>query len=290
MRTYSQIDGDGGSGRRRADRRPRSGDRAPHGRASATWWRSARARAASARARSPGSSAAVLAARGQARGHPRRRSERAEPGAARRRARTCRRCRARRVSCCRGAARACRSSRSGSLLAEGEALDLAERRRRPHARLARHPRVREARRAAGRGRLGAARRPAGRSAAGSGAHRPVRRLPGSAGRGGAGLDPVGAGARGRGALGRRAARRCPTGVLGYVENMSGYACAGCGTVRPLFPEEPRGRRSWRCRLPRPRALRPAAGRALAIDGRRDHRGRRQRGPGRRGARRGRRAV
>jgi len=28
----------------------------------------------------------------------------------------------------------------------------------------------------------------------------------------------------------------PNRVLGYVENMSGYACAGCGTVRPLFPE------------------------------------------------------
>jgi ATP-binding protein involved in chromosome partitioning len=28
----------------------------------------------------------------------------------------------------------------------------------------------------------------------------------------------------------------PNRLLGYVENMSGYACAGCGTVRPLFPE------------------------------------------------------
>ena len=27
----------------------------------------------------------------------------------------------------------------------------------------------------------------------------------------------------------------PNRLLGYVENMSGYACAGCGTVRPLFP-------------------------------------------------------
>jgi ATP-binding protein involved in chromosome partitioning len=25
-------------------------------------------------------------------------------------------------------------------------------------------------------------------------------------------------------------------VLGYVENMSGYACAGCNTIQPLFPE------------------------------------------------------
>jgi ATP-binding protein involved in chromosome partitioning len=30
----------------------------------------------------------------------------------------------------------------------------------------------------------------------------------------------------------------PNRLLGYVENMSGYACAGCGTVRPLFPESP----------------------------------------------------
>ena len=28
----------------------------------------------------------------------------------------------------------------------------------------------------------------------------------------------------------------PNRLLGYVENMSGYACAGCDTVRPLFPE------------------------------------------------------
>jgi ATP-binding protein involved in chromosome partitioning len=30
----------------------------------------------------------------------------------------------------------------------------------------------------------------------------------------------------------------PNRRLGYVENMSGYACSGCGTVRPLFPAEP----------------------------------------------------
>lgn len=29
----------------------------------------------------------------------------------------------------------------------------------------------------------------------------------------------------------------PNRLLGYVENMSGYACAGCGEVRPLFPVE-----------------------------------------------------
>lgn len=29
----------------------------------------------------------------------------------------------------------------------------------------------------------------------------------------------------------------PNRLLGYMENMSGYACAGCGTVRPLFPED-----------------------------------------------------
>ena len=35
-----------------------------------------------------------------------------------------------------------------------------------------------------------------------------------------------------------ALRPLPNRLLGYVENMSGYACSGCGTVRPLFPEEP----------------------------------------------------
>lgn len=34
-----------------------------------------------------------------------------------------------------------------------------------------------------------------------------------------------------------ALRPLPNRVLGYVENMSGYACSGCGVVRPLFPEE-----------------------------------------------------
>lgn len=28
----------------------------------------------------------------------------------------------------------------------------------------------------------------------------------------------------------------PNRLLGYVENMSGYACSGCGVIRPLFPE------------------------------------------------------
>lgn len=35
-----------------------------------------------------------------------------------------------------------------------------------------------------------------------------------------------------------ALRPLPNRVLGYVENMSGYACSGCGEVRPLFAEEP----------------------------------------------------
>jgi ATP-binding protein involved in chromosome partitioning len=34
-----------------------------------------------------------------------------------------------------------------------------------------------------------------------------------------------------------ALRPLPNRVLGYVENMSGYACPGCGAVRPLFPED-----------------------------------------------------
>lgn len=35
-----------------------------------------------------------------------------------------------------------------------------------------------------------------------------------------------------------ALRPLPNRLLGYVENMSGYACSGCGEVRPLFPQEP----------------------------------------------------
>jgi ATP-binding protein involved in chromosome partitioning len=33
-----------------------------------------------------------------------------------------------------------------------------------------------------------------------------------------------------------ALRKAPNCVLGYVENMKGYACSGCRTIRPLFPE------------------------------------------------------
>ena len=33
----------------------------------------------------------------------------------------------------------------------------------------------------------------------------------------------------------RAARSAGVGLLGVVENMSGYACAGCDAVQPLFP-------------------------------------------------------
>jgi len=29
--------------------------------------------------------------------------------------------------------------------------------------------------------------------------------------------------------------KTPNRLLGYVENMSGYACSGCGSIRPLFP-------------------------------------------------------
>jgi ATP-binding protein involved in chromosome partitioning len=34
-----------------------------------------------------------------------------------------------------------------------------------------------------------------------------------------------------------ALRRGGSRVLGYVENMAGYACAACGTVGPLLPED-----------------------------------------------------
>jgi Mrp family chromosome partitioning ATPase len=37
---------------------------------------------------------------------------------------------------------------------------------------------------------------------------------------------------------RARSRRCQgrQRLLGYVENMSGYCCADCGEVKPLFPE------------------------------------------------------
>lgn len=41
----------------------------------------------------------------------------------------------------------------------------------------------------------------------------------------------------RGVVSRAVAamRKTPNRILGYVENMSGYYCAGCDEVRPLFP-------------------------------------------------------
>jgi len=33
-----------------------------------------------------------------------------------------------------------------------------------------------------------------------------------------------------------ALRKAPNRMLGYVENMSGYACGGCNEIRPLFPQ------------------------------------------------------
>lgn len=43
----------------------------------------------------------------------------------------------------------------------------------------------------------------------------------------------------RGAVARSAAalRRAESGVLGYVENMTGYYCAGCDDLRPLFSRD-----------------------------------------------------
>jgi ATP-binding protein involved in chromosome partitioning len=43
----------------------------------------------------------------------------------------------------------------------------------------------------------------------------------------------------RGVVARSAAALggLPNRVLGYVENMSGYACPGCGEIHPLFPAE-----------------------------------------------------
>lgn len=41
----------------------------------------------------------------------------------------------------------------------------------------------------------------------------------------------------RGVVSRAVAamRKTPNRILGYVENMSGYYCEGCGGIRPLFP-------------------------------------------------------
>ena len=39
--------------------------------------------------------------------------------------------------------------------------------------------------------------------------------------------------------------RTPNRILGYVENMAGYHCDGCATVRPLFPEAD----SWPAGIP-----------------------------------------
>lgn len=43
-----------------------------------------------------------------------------------------------------------------------------------------------------------------------------------------------------------ALRRTPNRLLGYVENMSGYWCADCNRIKPLFPEDPSA-----ARLPAP---------------------------------------
>jgi ATP-binding protein involved in chromosome partitioning len=44
----------------------------------------------------------------------------------------------------------------------------------------------------------------------------------------------------RGVVARSAAalRRAPNHLLGYLENMDGYACAGCRSLQPLFPAAP----------------------------------------------------
>lgn len=36
-----------------------------------------------------------------------------------------------------------------------------------------------------------------------------------------------------------ALRRTPNPILGYIENMKGYYCAGCGAVQPLYPSKGR---------------------------------------------------
>jgi ATP-binding protein involved in chromosome partitioning len=46
----------------------------------------------------------------------------------------------------------------------------------------------------------------------------------------------------RGVVARSVAalQRTPNALLGYVENMKGYRCPGCGDVRPLFPQSDAG--------------------------------------------------
>lgn len=52
----------------------------------------------------------------------------------------------------------------------------------------------------------------------------------------------------RGVVARSAAalRATPNRVIGYVENMSGYWCAECSSVRPLFPASERGMLELEC--------------------------------------------
>ena len=66
------------------------------------------------------------------------------------------------------------------------------------------------------------------------AHRPVRRVPRAAHLVPARDHPFGCGAGCGRSLGGRPAK-IPNRLLGYVENMSGYYCGDCRTVKPLFP-------------------------------------------------------
>jgi ATP-binding protein involved in chromosome partitioning len=75
----------------------------------------------------------------------------------------------------------------------------------------------------------------------------------------------------RGVVARSAAALAGAGarVLGYIENMDGYACAGCDTVRPLFAPADKRDLGLTClgRVPFDPRLAEACDRGLPITGR-----------------------
>ncbi len=201
--------------------------------ASATWSPSAPARAASARARSPCSSRSRFAPTGPtwrfSTPTSTARARRAWRGSAPRRCFP-----ARTVSSCRARRPASAWSRWGARSGVAGAR-LRQRRARRHLRVARDARIRAARRPARRGRLGAL-------------DYLLVDLPPGAERITQYAEYLGAETAfvlvtipsdlSRGVVSRSIAAlaKTPNRILGYVENMNGYYCRDCGSVRPLFAE------------------------------------------------------